>query len=334
MLTIGCDPELQVLKPDKDPNLYTPAWEITKGTKKEPVWPVDIPTRPIKDMGLKIQADGVALEFNINPIPITNLQEGAEKFSRTIANSIDLLRMSLGCSFGFEPCSSNYAPEVFLHPLALVRGCDPDYSAYSANPDFPRIFNSDLLYRDTKFFGGHVHVGYDLELCPPHVFAKFMDLFWYSLLKEGGQGDRRASYGEPGIFRPKSYGIEYRTPSPFWLRDGSYCRTLVESVFNIEFFLKNARDDMVSIFQHTNWDALKNNFMLEDFERHYAAGVIARRTIVEKSGLAWQTIDSGIPSAMLRARRPAVAPDEPPELEDEFIDNDDDDENQQLAEEN
>ncbi|GAG31469.1 unnamed protein product, partial [marine sediment metagenome] len=65
--------------------------------------------------------------------------------------------------------------------------------------------------------GGHVHLGGDFK-CPDFVAALFAELFigFYAGMY-AQPGDPRAGwYGKPGIYRPKPYGIEYRSPNNKW----------------------------------------------------------------------------------------------------------------------
>lgn len=75
---------------------------------------------------------------------------------------------------------------------------------------------------------GHIHIGFtenkdvneDNHFLECAAMAREMDYYIgiYSLLWDS-DSSRRSMYGRAGCFRPKPYGVEYRTPSNAWLRD-------------------------------------------------------------------------------------------------------------------
>ena len=71
--------------------------------------------------------------------------------------------------------------------------------------------------------GGHIHLGGDFQ-CPDFVAALFAELFLgvFGRLPMNFKSVRQRWYGQPGIFRSKPYGIEYRTPDSSWTSDTSY----------------------------------------------------------------------------------------------------------------
>src|SRR5712675_1686061 len=85
LLTLGCDPELIPVRPRKG---YIPAWELTKGTKADP----ELLKHPENNIGLKIQADGSSLEFNIDPIPINNMDDCKVRWPTRIQHAIQLMQ--------------------------------------------------------------------------------------------------------------------------------------------------------------------------------------------------------------------------------------------------
>jgi hypothetical protein len=93
---------------------------------------------------------------------------------------------------------------------ALEIGCDPDYCAYNDPPNLPRKIDTSKFETGERYVGAHVHMGYSTHKgIPPHYVARLMDLI---ALSTGSFSDaaRGAVYG-PGLFRPKPYGIEYRS---------------------------------------------------------------------------------------------------------------------------
>lgn len=113
-------------------------------------------------------------------------------------------------------------------PQARIFGCAPDFNAYTRSVNTPPMDASRHLYR---YAGGHIHLGksdYDSEgalLKDPENHLKIiktLDLIVSLplLALDNGPGSklRRTKYGKAGCFRPTPYGLEYRTPSCWWLQ--------------------------------------------------------------------------------------------------------------------
>ena len=118
-------------------------------------------------------------------------------------------------------------------PEALIFGCEPDFNAYTGKQNTEAMDASAHMYR---YAGGHIHLGvssaygkkgqveYDLAKTEEgHVKAiKFIDYLTGAVLVMMDKGPnakrRRTKYGTAGCFRPTPYGIEYRTPSCWWLK--------------------------------------------------------------------------------------------------------------------
>ena len=92
-------------------------------------------------------------------------------------------------------------------------GCEPDYNAYTkqANP------KPNPTHPGMRSAGGHIHVETDANKL---AVVKAMDLFLGvpSVIMDNGV-ERKQLYGKAGAFRPKAYGVEYRTLSNFWVFD-------------------------------------------------------------------------------------------------------------------
>lgn len=119
------------------------------------------------------------------------------------------------------------------HPEARVFGCMPDFNAYTCTTNTAEMDASNHPYR---YAGGHMHFGTsspylnqeheEFKIAKTedgHLRAvKFLDLFvtlpTLLLDNEPGAARRKEKYGKAGCFRPTPYGIEYRTPSCWWLR--------------------------------------------------------------------------------------------------------------------
>jgi hypothetical protein len=119
-------------------------------------------------------------------------------------------------------------------PEARIFGCAPDFNAYTLSTNTPEMDASSHPFR---YAGGHLHFGVpclDIMKEKDGLFkvaateqghlriVKLLDLLVTipTLLLDNGPGSirRRSKYGKAGCFRPTPYGVEYRTPSCWWLK--------------------------------------------------------------------------------------------------------------------
>ena len=195
---IGCDPEFFV----KYGNKYKSAVGLIGGSKECPC--------PIDNDGSAILEDNVAVEFNTKPA------NSYEDFRDSIHKVLNHLREKLpGYEFSTESAVS-FPKEELNTPQAQEFGCMPDYDAWRVCVnDKPHAEDSNL-----RSAGGHVHVGSSIAKKNPLEVIRAMDLFLGVPSVQLDTGTlRRNLYGKAGCFRPKPYGVEYRTLSNFWIFD-------------------------------------------------------------------------------------------------------------------
>jgi hypothetical protein len=161
--------------------------------------------------GYAVQEDNVAIEFNIPPA------QDAREFIKSIQDTLNLLGSTISEQYGLsivQISAASFPPEELLHPDALVFGCDPDYNAWTGERN-PKPVATDPALRSC---GGHIHIGYDKSVYRPDDVIKSVDLHVGvpSVLMDDGQ-KRKELYGKRGAYREKSYGVEYRTLSNFWI---------------------------------------------------------------------------------------------------------------------
>jgi hypothetical protein len=222
---IGADPEVFLRRKGK----VVSAHGVVPGTKKEP--------HKVEEGA--IQVDGMALEFNVDPVD-TNAYNGERVFAQRLEKVIKQLRSAARET---DPTSNlvitpvqEFDPEYMAEQPEEARelGCDPDFSAYTLQPN-PRP-NGEVSFRTAS---GHVHVGWGADIpveSPDHMqicadFIKLMDctVGLYMTVIDG-DNRRRELYGKAGAFRPKSYGVEYRTPSNVWLTSNARRRNMFRLV--------------------------------------------------------------------------------------------------------
>lgn len=221
---LGADPELFLY--DQKTNTFRSAIGLVGGEKKAP--------RIINEaMGLGVLEDGVAVEFNLNAV------ERADSFIENINYSFGLLQDQIAqpLKLILSVRSSVEFPAAELKDArALISGCDPDFDAYERGKMRDIIELTDL--KNFRCAGGHIHFGYDKENAqtPDWALVQFLDAF--ALLNwprhyDASEKLRRRYYGVPGCFRPKEYGLEYRTPSPTWMNFGGHDTQFIQSCQNI-----------------------------------------------------------------------------------------------------
>lgn len=212
-IKLGCDPEAFLI--DINGQLKS-SIGLIGGSKEAP--------RPLLTLGdgYAVQEDNVALEFNIPPA------EGRSQFVESIQGTLKYLTDMVKGDYGFtisELSAASFPMEELASPEAFIFGCDPDFNAWTKAVN-PKPAAEDKALRSC---GGHVHVGYDRSLAAGTDIIQHMDLHLGvpSVLMDKGQL-RKQLYGKAGAYRDKSYGVEYRTLSNFWI----FNNRLIEWVWN------------------------------------------------------------------------------------------------------
>lgn len=212
---IGADPECFVTEGSK----LISGHGLIPGDKKS----------PHKVDNGAVQVDGMALEFNIDPV------EDHQQFTRNIDRVLGQLKQMIpGKELVFKP-SVVFDEEVFKNSpkVSKILGCEPDYNAYTGQPN-PR---PKPPIKTQRTGSGHIHIGWTRDVDPfdkGHFEAcctlvKFLDVFLgIPALLWDQDSDRRKMYGDLGAFRPKSYGLEYRVLSNAWVVD----KSLHKYIFN------------------------------------------------------------------------------------------------------
>ena len=202
-ITIGCDPELFVTQGGK----FRSAHNLIPGTKKE----------PFKVKNGAVQVDGMALEFNIDPVD--NVDDFVKYNQSVMAQMKDMVP---DYDFAIVPSCKFNGNHFRVQPEeAKELGCEPDYNAYTMLAN-PRPDNKTTM----RTASGHIHIGFcenaDIDsqdhMIRCATLVKQLDgyLGLPSLLYDKDK-TRRSMYGAAGAFRPKTYGVEYRVLSNAWL---------------------------------------------------------------------------------------------------------------------
>lgn len=202
-ILVGCDPEIFV----KRDNRFVSAHALIPGDKKNPYK---------VDKGA-VQVDGMALEFNIDPASTEQEFVGnVQSVLKTLASMVP--------EYELAPVPVADFPLEYIAAQPLVArelGCEPDFNAYTGMANIKP--NAELPMRTAS---GHVHIGWTsgadihdpahLNACRAAVQQCDVVLGLASLFYDSDT-KRRSMYGKGGCFRPKVYGVEYRTLSNAWL---------------------------------------------------------------------------------------------------------------------
>lgn len=216
-ITLGTDPEF-MLK-DRSGNIVS-AIPVIQRDKHDPI--------VLSDDGVKVYFDNTMIETNTVP---AGSRDG---FVSNIRETFKLIQGVLGNDFDIAAIPSNYFSEdECLHPDAMIAGCNPEFCAYAQEACFPPDFVDSF-----RSAGGHIHIGrsdfekYDedaaedenvflLSVASKQSMIKYMDIFVgcpLTLIDDSAASvERKRLYGKAGRFRPTPYGVEYRTPSNYWL---------------------------------------------------------------------------------------------------------------------
>ncbi len=210
--TIGTDPEFFIRS---DKGKYLNAETMFPGTKDEP-FPMN--------SGAGLQTDNVAVEF-ASPVGkdggdlVTKLRNTfKELFLMMPANTV--LDLSPAALFDNDQLQTEQA-QLF--------GCSPSYCAW----DLVENERPNATVSNLRSVGAHIHIGKadgdgnDFLLDPYGKIntVRMCDAFHgiISVVLDTSKESvmRKALYGKAGEHRPKEYGVEYRTLSPFWMKSPS-----------------------------------------------------------------------------------------------------------------
>lgn len=270
--TVGADVEMFLQ--DEVTNEIISAEGFIQGSKDEPF------KFDNNDPYYSTQLDNVLAEVTIPPV------KSADDFAEALTKSINYVRGTL--PQGISPVAlacANLDEKYLMTEQAQLFGCEPDFNAYT------RYINEKPWCEDfsMRSAGGHVHIGFD-DIEVPYKgdeelfnyepdkqrceIVKVLDLFIsIPLVLMEPDSKRKELYGKAGAFRPKSYGLEYRTPSNYYLNSPELMKWVYNSTTNAIEFLNNngtlnkkLSKNIRSIIDSNNKDAAKelvNQFNLQ-----------------------------------------------------------------------
>ncbi len=174
---------------------------------------------------VSLQEDNVMAEMNVKPA------ESSDELVENVNDAFFQLKDHTSYDVDLK-ASHEFSQNALSSEQALEFGCDPEKDAYGVEPEDPDPFNP------LRSCGGHIHIGYiGMEDTKEEIkrsriiLTKLLDLYIgipFVIIGDSSDRERSEMYGAPGRFRGKKYGLEYRTPSNFWIRDSKR----IEATFN------------------------------------------------------------------------------------------------------
>jgi hypothetical protein len=232
MIKVPCEPQagadVELFVANKDDEGIIPCVGLIEGTKEKPFRPPAMPE------GYTLQEDNVMLEFNIPPVTEGYMGREVVAYARKmVVRALEPLNLK---PMWHVPVWK-FKPEQLTSKQAQIIGCEVDYDAYTGGT---ARTNTPAL-TEFRSCGGHIHLGGDFK-CPDFVAALFAELFLsvlgMGIVSQPGIGDARTKwYGMPGVFRPKPYGIEYRTPNNNWAMDNGNAEWALGQAVNCANYL-------------------------------------------------------------------------------------------------
>lgn len=205
-LLIGCDPEVFITHSGLG---IVSGIDLIGGSKAAP--------RPVQDGTL--QEDNVLAEIGITPASTED--EWVIRIT-SVLNQLTTHLKGVDAGLDFVVQSSNIMDDRWLqHPMALQFGCDPDFNAYTGKQNASPSSATNL-----RTAGGHIHFGYPVKdgAVREDVIRAADLLIGIPAVLVDGDKERMKLYGKAGAYRTKKYGVEYRTPSNFWLKSEALMR--------------------------------------------------------------------------------------------------------------
>jgi hypothetical protein len=226
--SIGAD--VEVFLKNKHSNQVVSAEGYIKGTKENPF------IFDKKNNFFSTSLDNVLAEFTIPPANnvedfVKYLQKGLSYINKSIPKDL--------CTHIFP--AANLDNNFLKTEQALKFGCEPDANAYLKWVNITPSSKDKTL----RSAGGHIHLGYNETYLVPDLqnpneeilnndlvrqtIIKALDLFvGIPMLIYEPNNKRKELYGKAGAYRPKTYGVEYRTLSNYYLTS----EKLTKLVFN------------------------------------------------------------------------------------------------------
>lgn len=160
--------------------------------------------------GVVAHPDNVMAEFALaGPCKPENFQDRVQSAVRLLRKHIHPLDIM------FSPCVEFSDDWLKKAKLAEEIGCEPDWQG-----DCMRISITTEQLGNYRGAGGHLHFDLNSQISPDYAATVCDCTVGLAAVAYGEkQGRRRQFYGLPSLYRPKPYGLEYRTLSNWWVEN-------------------------------------------------------------------------------------------------------------------
>lgn len=215
--------------------------------------------------------DNCNLEMNIPPA------YSNEEFVYNNVTVIDRMKKYLGNRYDIAIVAShNYTEQECNHDHAKMAGCMPEFLA---RPEPEMRTPPDLSGTTLRAMAGHIHcwlkdyTKYQQEHFLLEPYSKInvvrnMDIFVglsTVLLDQAPESRvRKQQYGVLSSHRPTEGGIEYRTPSNFWLKSRELMSLMFDlTQFSVDVTIENREfevneDQLINAVNQNNFDLSKS----------------------------------------------------------------------------
>jgi hypothetical protein len=230
-LSFGTDPEFLLLDQQGNPKS---AIGIVKGD----------PENRIKKKGHEFYYDNVLAECAVKPA------FSKEKILNNIRECLTIYAKMVR-PYELRPIACiDFDSKELDNEIARLAGCAIDYCAYAMLQKKPP---TEIIAKSSvRSCGGHIHLGSKMLSGNDHkpiLMIYMMDLFLGTLSvfldKDPSSSRRRDLYGQAGRYRPKDYGIEYRTLGNFWLSDPELVGLIYDICLFAHEFVRSGEADLL-----------------------------------------------------------------------------------------
>jgi len=228
VVRIGCDPEGFIIDGKGE---FLSAHEFLPGNKRQ----------PFRLERGAVQVDGVACEFNIDPV---ETEDAFVKNVNTVITQINEIIHKADKDFSvvWKPIAKFRESVWSIVPDDnKILGCDPDYNIKGeVNPNPIDVLEGSTI----RTAAGHMHIGFlDEPVDDPLDSSHFDDCLYFAkgfhnrglscfVAQTSDEFERLKYYGHSGSFRPKKYGVELRAPSNVWVQSEKTQRLIFNQTRN------------------------------------------------------------------------------------------------------
>lgn len=228
LLTIGADPEVFLF--DNNTNKFVSAVGLIGGSKKEPLEIVGE-----NNNIYNILEDNVMVEYNIP------YSDNVDKFIYHNEFMLNVIKTIIpdNLSIKIEP-HAEFDWDELSSDQAMQFGCEPSLDAWTKSEFY---LDLDPTISNIRGAGGHIHIGYSLPNKQKNIhLVRALDNILGVFSINYMPSERNNNYGKFGNYREKRYGLEYRTPSNWWLRSKENMHILFELInMSFEFAQNNSK---------------------------------------------------------------------------------------------